>query len=88
MGSVEASHFPLFAMFQLKIQREAKAIFEGFTEGEISFQPTYKYNPGSDDWDTRLEHLCDLWHQLWASCPAPLDATFLFREEAKCKHGP
>ena len=31
----------------------AKAVFEGFSEGELTFQPTYKYDTGSDDWDTR-----------------------------------
>ncbi|GAB1288892.1 Type II inositol 1,4,5-trisphosphate 5-phosphatase [Apodemus speciosus] len=43
----------LYAHDQLKIQVAAKTIFEGFTEGEITFQPTYKYDTGSDDWDTR-----------------------------------
>lgn len=38
---------------KLKTQMEARTVFEGFTEGGISFQPTYKYDPGSDDWDTR-----------------------------------
>ncbi|KAM6428509.1 type II inositol 1,4,5-trisphosphate 5-phosphatase isoform 6-T6 [Liasis olivaceus] len=36
----------------LKNQMEAKRVFEDFTEGEINFQPTYKYKAGSDEWDT------------------------------------
>ncbi|XP_033013370.1 type II inositol 1,4,5-trisphosphate 5-phosphatase isoform X1 [Lacerta agilis] len=65
---VEAHDFAtLYQHDQLKKQMEAKAVFEGFLEGEISFQPTYKYNTGSDDWDTsekcRTPAWCDriLW---------------------------
>eukprot|EP00064_Thunnus_orientalis_P002812 superscaffoldBa00000217_g2820 len=37
---------------QLKRQIDEEAVFVGFVEGEIDFQPTYKYDTGSDKWDT------------------------------------
>ncbi|XP_054855269.1 type II inositol 1,4,5-trisphosphate 5-phosphatase [Eublepharis macularius] len=49
---IQAQDFQaLYRRDQLKIQMDAKVIFQDFREGEISFQPTYKYIPGSDDWD-------------------------------------
>ncbi|XP_016416240.1 type II inositol 1,4,5-trisphosphate 5-phosphatase-like [Sinocyclocheilus rhinocerous] len=41
---------------QLKRQMDEEVVFGGFTEGEIDFQPTYKYDTGSDQWDTRSEN--------------------------------
>ena len=38
---------------QLVKQKKEKKCFKGFHEGEINFKPTYKYDPGTDNWDTR-----------------------------------
>ncbi|XP_023367934.1 type II inositol 1,4,5-trisphosphate 5-phosphatase isoform X2 [Otolemur garnettii] len=51
----------LYAYDQLKIQVAAKTIFEGFTEGELTFQPTYKYDTGSDNWDTSEKCRAPAW---------------------------
>ncbi|XP_061452357.1 type II inositol 1,4,5-trisphosphate 5-phosphatase isoform X2 [Rhineura floridana] len=65
---VEAQEFhSLYQHDQLKNQMETKMVFEDFMEGDISFPPTYKYNTGSNDWDTsekcRTPAWCDriLW---------------------------
>lgn len=38
---------------QLNIERDAGRTFPMFDEGEITFYPTYKYDPGTNRYDTR-----------------------------------
>ena len=38
---------------QLVKQKNERKCFKGFQEGVINFKPTYKYDPGTDNWDTR-----------------------------------
>ncbi|KAM7383156.1 hypothetical protein PAMP_002836 [Pampus punctatissimus] len=65
---IDKKHFEmLHSHDQLKRQIDEEAVFVGFVEGEIDFQPTYKYDTGSDKWDTsekcRVPAWCDriLW---------------------------
>lgn len=38
---------------QLKQQHRIGNVFKGYKEGSIHFLPTYKYDPGTNNWDSR-----------------------------------
>ncbi|EGO27701.1 hypothetical protein SERLADRAFT_446933 [Serpula lacrymans var. lacrymans S7.9] len=49
----EADDFDsLLAADQLKQAMDSRAIFEGYEEGPLLFRPTYKYDVGTDNYDT------------------------------------
>ncbi|KWU42743.1 DNase I-like protein [Rhodotorula sp. JG-1b] len=45
-------HQALLAFDQLAIQQQLRLVFEGFEEGELDFPPTFKFDAGTDDYDT------------------------------------
>lgn len=38
---------------QLVQEMQKRRVFVNYTEGSIDFRPTYKYDPGTDNWDSR-----------------------------------
>lgn len=54
MRSILRNEFnPLLSYDQLNRSRRQGSAFDFFTEGMISFPPTYKFDPGSSQYDTR-----------------------------------
>lgn len=54
----EGNYAPVLALDQLGQQRKAGRVFHGFHEAVIDFKPTYKYDPGTDNWDSRFLSNC------------------------------
>ena len=58
---------PLLQLDQLRLSRSANKSFRGYKEAAVQFPPTYKYDPGTDDFDSsekaRIPAWCDriLW---------------------------
>jgi hypothetical protein len=50
-------HEVLMANEQLSIAQAAGEIFQGYSEGPLSFMPTYKYDKGCDIFDTSVKQV-------------------------------
>ena len=46
---------------QLRLERNKGNVFTGYLEGKINFQPTYKYDPETDNWDTSEKARAPAW---------------------------
>ncbi|KAG5346533.1 OCRL phosphatase, partial [Acromyrmex charruanus] len=57
----EGIYSPVLALDQLGHQRKAGRVFQGFQEAEIDFKPTYKYDPGTDNWDSSEKCRAPAW---------------------------
>ncbi|XP_054269652.1 inositol polyphosphate 5-phosphatase OCRL-like [Macrosteles quadrilineatus] len=57
----QQNYRPVLEYDQLRRQHREKAVFVGYTEGDITFRPTYKYDPGSDDWDSSEKNRAPAW---------------------------
>jgi len=46
---------------QLQLQRQQRKVFTGYQEGSITFRPTYRYDPGTNNWDTSEKSRTPAW---------------------------
>ncbi|XP_076163264.1 oculocerebrorenal syndrome of Lowe isoform X2 [Ptiloglossa arizonensis] len=56
-----ANYAPVLALDQLCQQRRLGRVLQGFQEAEITFKPTYKYDPGTDNWDSSEKGRAPAW---------------------------
>lgn len=52
---------PVLALDQLGQQRRLGRVLQQFHEAEITFKPTYKYDPGTDNWDSSEKGRAPAW---------------------------
>ncbi|EFA77723.1 RhoGAP domain-containing protein [Heterostelium album PN500] len=58
---IQKDFYSLFLADQLYLQMKSGAAFEGFQEPPISFAPTYKYDPGTNDYDSSEKKRTPAW---------------------------
>ena len=44
----------LLSLLQLNMAKDSETVLEGFQEGPLKFPPTYKFDVGTNTYDTRL----------------------------------
>lgn len=44
------------SLLQLNLAKDSETVLEGFQEGPLKFPPTYKFDIGTDTYDTRSVH--------------------------------
>ncbi|KAG8036817.1 hypothetical protein G9C98_004139 [Cotesia typhae] len=55
------NYAPVLALDQLGQQRKLGKVLQGFKEADIKFKPTYKYDPGTDNWDSSEKGRAPAW---------------------------
>lgn len=55
------NHMSLLQYDQFRAQHAARKIFVGYLEAPITFRPSYKYDPGTDNWDTSEKNRAPAW---------------------------
>lgn len=78
----------LRALDQLNQEIEKHTVFQGFSEGRLEFEPTYKYQPGTDSYDRRPDKKirapawCD--RVLWMSKMSPAQYPVSLESYERC----
>ncbi|KAG4067686.1 hypothetical protein HA402_005458 [Bradysia odoriphaga] len=57
----EENYLELLKMDQLYHEMKCKRVFNHYNEGIIRFRPTYKYDPGTDNWDSSEKNRAPAW---------------------------
>ncbi|XP_046393866.1 inositol polyphosphate 5-phosphatase OCRL [Ischnura elegans] len=57
----QENYLRILSYDQFHQQRALKQVFVGYEEGPITFRPTYKYDPGTDDWDSSEKNRAPAW---------------------------
>lgn len=71
---------------QLKVQMNLKKVFVGYSEGEIRHLPTYKYDPGTDNWDSSEKSRPPAWCDriLWRTAQPTRQLTYRSHPKMMC----
>ncbi|OBZ76240.1 Inositol-1,4,5-trisphosphate 5-phosphatase 1 [Grifola frondosa] len=74
----------LLSADQLKQAMDERAVFVGYEEGPLLFRPTYKYDLGSDNYDTGEKMRIPAWTDRILFKGSQLDLSVYSRAELKC----